>query len=132
MIAPRPHSLAEVARRSTDSRAFEFELADFLHEFAFRRDFRNQMSMLEEAPSPLHHLGPRGLVCDAYLAAVAVSFASRLDTSAPPWTRAPERTLRQPWFAHPGRHMRALLLVESPAAFRERNLFVTANALSVA
>jgi hypothetical protein len=28
--------------------------------------------------------------------------------------------------------MRALLLVESPPGFRERNLFVTANALSVA
>lgn len=35
-------------------------------------------------------------------------------------------------FASPGRHMRALLLVESPAQFRERNRFVTANALSVA
>ena len=75
---------------------------------------------------------PLGAVYDAYLAATAVSLSASIGTDAPRWTRQPERILRQPWFANPGRHMRALLLVESPAAFRERNLFVSANALSVA
>lgn len=60
------------------------------------------------------------------------SLSSRMGLPAPEWSRQPERTLSSPWFANPGRHMRALLLVESPAAFRERNLFVSANALSVA
>ena len=36
------------------------------------------------------------------------------------------RILREPWFASPGRHMRALLPVESPAAF----LFVSSNVVS--
>ena len=127
-MTPRPHSIAEVARRATDARAFEFELADFLHEFAFRGD----AAMLAEPPVILGHRYPLGLVYDAYLAAVAVSLSARLAESPPAWTREPDRILREPWFANPGRHMRALLLVESPAAFRERNLFVSANALSVA
>jgi hypothetical protein len=77
-------------------------------------------------------LSETGWVLDAYLAAVAVSLAAKLGCPAPGWTRDPERILREPWFASPGRHMRALLLVESPAAFRERNLLVSSNALSVA
>ncbi len=128
MIKPRPASLAEVASRTLDARTFEYELADFLHEFAFR----GGKGMLAERPKVLRDRCELGLVYDAYLAAVAVYFSGRMARLAPGWTRDPERILREPWFAQPGRHMRALLLVESPAAFRERNLFVTANALSVA
>ena len=127
----RPHSLAEVARRTAncaDNRVFGYELADFLHEFTARQD----PAMLVEPPHLLRDLTADGPVRDAYLAAVAAYFAPRLNFPTPSWTREPERILREPWFASPGRHMRALLLVESPAAFRERNLFVTANALSVA
>lgn len=128
MILPRPKSLAEVARRAVDARAFEFELADFLHEFALRGD----EAMLTEPPAMLRDQGETGAVQDAYLAAVAAHLAARIGCPAPGWTRQPERILAEPWFASPGRHMRALLLVESPAAFRERNLFVSSNALSIA
>ena len=128
MIQSRPASLAEVARRAIAGNSFEFELADFLHEFAVRAD----AAALTDQPVLLRDTSPNGAVQDAYLAAVAVNLSARLNHPAPPWTRQPERILPEPWFAAPGRHMRALLLVESPAAFRERNLFVSANALSVA
>ena len=88
--------------------------------------------MLMTVPPLMRDRFALGAVDDAYLAAVAVSLSSQIQVSAPIWTRNPERILREPWFASPGRHMRALLLVESPAAFRERNLFVSANAISVA
>jgi hypothetical protein len=107
---------------------FAFELADFLHEFALR----GIAEMLMEPPAILRDRYEEGSIHDAWLGAVAVSLCNRLGSPAPGWARQSERTLRQPWFANPGRHMRALLLVESPAAFRERNLFVSANALSVA
>ncbi len=128
MMEPRPSSVAEIARRTCAGRSFEFELSDFLHEFARQKDY----GMLTEPPVLLGKLVRNGGIQDAYLAAVAASLAASLGRSAPPWVRDSERVLREPWFASPGRHMRALLLVESPAAFRERNLFVTANALSVA
>ena len=128
MIAPRPGSLAEVAQRSQTERQFSYELADFLHEFERKRDLR----MLEAEPELVIGRLTEGAVFDAYLAAVGAALAHRLGQPAPAWTRHPCRFLHEPWFASPGRHMRALLLLESPAAFRERNLFVTANALSVA
>jgi hypothetical protein len=128
LIAPRPKSLHEVARRAADGGSFEYELADFLHEFALR----GNIDMLTESPPLLRARGDKAEIHDAYLAAVAASLAVKLGCPVPPWMRQPERILREPWFALPGRHMRALLLVESPAAFRERSLFVSANALCVA
>jgi hypothetical protein len=123
-----PESLAEVANRAVDASSFEYELADFLHEFAAN----GGDGMLSESPVILRDRYSAGAVHDAYLAAVAATLSAQLACHAPAWTRQPERILSEPWFANPGRHMRALLLVESPAAFRERNLFVTSNALSVA
>ena len=40
------------------------------------------------------------------------------------------RQLHRPWFATPLASLRAVLLLESPPAFRARNLFVSENALS--
>jgi hypothetical protein len=37
---------------------------------------------------------------------------------------------KTPWFAAKSPNLKAILLQESPAAFRVRNLFVSANALS--
>ena len=67
---------------------------------------------------------------DAYLAATAVSLARELGCVPPAWTRSERRSLPYPWFASEGVAIRATLLAESPAPFRERNLFVSANALS--
>ena len=40
-----------------------------------------------------------------------------------------ERALHKPWSASPLAALRAVLLLESPPAFRARNLFVSENAL---
>lgn len=116
----RPQSIAEVARRAGP---IEFELADFLHAFAAKRDY----AMLEEEPPLLDDA-----VDNAYLAATAAYLSQQLKRTPPAWTNQPARTLQRPWFANNSPHLRAVLLVESPAAFRARNLFVSANALSVA
>ena len=122
----RPGSLAEVARRSATRRELGYALPEFLDEFAAHPD----PSSLTQEPELLRDRFEGGEVGDAYLAAVAVTLARSIGTAPPPWVWKDRRKLREPWFAHPGAALRATLLLESPAAFRERNLFVSHNALS--
>jgi len=122
----RPASLAEVANRTEQCDEFDFHVAEFLDQFYLER----RPEMLEEEPALLRAKFDRGEISDAYLAATAVSLARLIGHVPPPWSRKPERSLRYPWFAHPGSSLRATLLAESPAPFRERNLFVSENALS--
>jgi hypothetical protein len=66
---------------------------------------------------------------DAFLAATAEHLAREFALRIPPWPFKPSRYLERPYFALQGAAFRATLLLESPLAFRSRNLFVTANAL---
>jgi len=122
----RPAALAEVADRTTDRQTFHLNVAEFADEF--RRS--PGALMLTQEPRRLAAVYDDGDVADAYLAAVAVSLAREIREPPPAWAWAEDRKLRRPWFAWPGPALRATLLAESPAPFRERNLFVSANALS--
>jgi len=122
----RPGSLAAVAALAEDRRAFAYALAEFLDQFRLER----RVVMLADEPARLSTRYESGDVSDAYLAAVAVSLAREIGARPPSWAWAESRQLRRPWFAHPGDALRATLLAESPAPFRERNLFVSANAIS--
>lgn len=122
----RPPTLAETAELAQSSATFHLHLRDFLDEFRSAPD----ASRLAAEPRRLAQVYPGGHVADAYLAAVAVSLAREARLIPPAWAWAEDRKLREPWFAWPGPALRATLLRESPAPFRERNLFVTANALA--
>lgn len=125
----RPSSLAEVERWAQTAQEFWMNIRDFLDEF---RRVRNP-GMLEEEPARVAgRLLDVGDVGDAYLAAVAESLALEIGAAPPPWTKQDSRRLENPWFAGGARspRLRAVLLEESPAPFRERNLFVSENALS--
>jgi hypothetical protein len=122
----RPGSLAEVADLARDKRAFAYAILEFVDQFRIER----RAAMLEFEPELLADRYEGGDVGDAYLAAVAVSLAREIGVAPPRWAWQERRKLRRPWFAHPGAALRATLLAESPAPFRERNLFVSANALS--
>jgi hypothetical protein len=122
----RPGSLIEVAAVSDGRRAFAYAVSEFLDRFRLER----RPEMLAEEPARLAGRYAAGDVADAYLAAVAVSLAREIGVPPPSWARQESRKLRRPWFAHAGMALRATLIAESPAPFRERNLFVSANALS--
>ena len=122
----RPTTLAEVARLVAEGESFDRRLANFLDEFlAAPND-----AALAETPELLARFGETGQVEDAYLAATAEELARSFHLSLPTWTDAEERKLRRPWFASPLASLRAALLLESPAGFRSRNLFVSENALT--
>jgi len=123
----RPHSLADVAQLTAGGDSFDRCLANFLDGFYLAP----QGSALAEAPVLLApSLGELGRIQDAYLAATAEELARQYDLPLPAWTASEDRQLRTPWFATPLAAVRTVLLLESPAGFRARNLFVSANALT--
>ena len=124
----RPQTLAEVAAASESPGDFHNHLRDFPHAFKAAPD----REKVAAEPALLHAQFAGGELADAYLAAVAVELSFDLAHSRPAWTRKPERTLPNPWLAAKSDELRVVLLHESPAGFRERNLFVSENALSVA
>ena len=123
----RPRTLAEVAQLTSRGDSFDRCLANFLDEFYSAP----AAAALQESPPLLAgQFGELGSVQDAYLAATAEELARAHGILAPAWTTSHARELKHPWFASPLMSLRAVLLSESPPAFRARNLFVSENALS--
>ena len=123
----RPKTLGEVVLLTADGDSFDFCLANVLDEFYTAP----AEAALSETPILLApRLGELGQVQDAYLAATAEELARAFHLPVPEWTTGDERKLRKPWFASPLAALRAVLLLESPAGFRSRNLFVSENALT--
>ena len=123
----RPTTLAEVAQLTIGDDSFDRCLANFLDEF-----YAAPNAQALAAPPVLlaPTFGEPGRVQDAYLAATAEELARIQRFSVPVWTDDDARKLHRPWFASPLAALRAVLLLESPAAFRSRNLFISQNALT--
>jgi hypothetical protein len=119
----RPASLSDVASRAKQGYAFDPLVSEFLDEFYLATvDAKaRSISGVPERLSP---------VKDAYLAAVAEHLALRFKLPVPAWVDDPDRFLQRPFFAGGLENLKAILLVESPLAFRRRQIFVSANALS--
>jgi hypothetical protein len=123
----RPKTLKDVAELTTLGEPFDACLANFLDEFYAAP----AAASLADAPPLLSaRFGEIGCVQDAYLAAAAEELARVYEFPLPSWTADDVRKLQRPWFASPLTALRAVLLLESPPAFRARNLFVSENALS--
>jgi len=123
----RPKTLAEVAQLALAGESFDLCLANFLD------DFYEAPSEAALGPEPVllaPRFGELGQVQDAYLAATAEELARAYRLPLPAWTDGEDRKLHRPWFASPLASLRAVLILESPAGFRSRNLFVSENALS--
>jgi hypothetical protein len=113
-----PVTLAEAAHRIGEGTTLREAVADFLDDLRFARDGDDVADRIrEEAPTIDPHT-------DAYLAAVAEHVAASHGLRVPPWTRCTTRFLDHFWWpsATPALHVRAL--VESPAAFRRRGIFI--------
>src|SRR5215831_5783397 len=109
----RPGSLQEVAERARAGQPFDPLLLEFLDEI-YTAAPAARSSMIAARPQPV------GTIHDAYLAAVAEHLALRFALPVPEWTEEKERFLSRPFFAGHMEGMKALLLVESPLAFRRR------------
>jgi hypothetical protein len=124
--SPRPKTLAEVAAISGDSETFGFAVPDFLDEF-YAEPLEERLA--DEPRSLTAVLHDDGLA-DATLAAIADHLSRQYKLRSPAWAFGPGRALANPWFGMKSHGGRMCLLIESPPAFRERNIFVSANALN--
>jgi hypothetical protein len=120
----RPKTLAEVAQLAINGDSFDRCLASFLDDF-YVAPTPGALAAVPVLLAP--HCGEPGRVQDVYLAATSEELARLHRFPVPAWTA---RKLHRPWFASPLAALRAVLLLESPPAFRARNLFVSDNALT--
>lgn len=121
----RPTAIHDVARAAEKQLGgFHDLLKDFVLEFSHMSNHERAAALAVE-PRLLNGDG----VADAYLAATAELLALRENLDRPDWTSGAQRFLRRAWYAGGLESLKPVLLAESPAAFRIRNLFVSANAL---
>jgi hypothetical protein len=129
----RPKSLREVAVETETYEDFGMNLRDFLHEFARARERGQPLApMLADEPPRIATRFPEGNICDAFIAGTAdyLSRVNRIPT--PLWAQSADRVLERPWFSEPALEARLFLLRDTPSAFKEKNIFVMASALTVA
>jgi len=119
-------TLADSVKTISEPDDFSYAVRNFLDRF-----YRNpSVAMLEDEPELLvSQLDDVGLA-DAYVASVASWLCQKYDFPHPVWVGQSARIMKTPWFAAKTPNLKAILLQESPAAFRVRNLFVSANVLS--
>jgi len=93
-------------------------IRDFMDDF-YQADNQTRRNMIEEEPDTT---GDERF--DAYLAALAELFAYTYSLPVPYWCSHPCRFLKQWWFPTSAQTLHAMALVESPAAFRRRGIFI--------
>ena len=121
-LSRRPQTIHEVSVRVRDGvQTFDAALREFLDTFYSYPELREEA--LRTCPVPLDDLR------DAYLAATAEHLAQCHGMAIPEWSENYGCRLKRPFFAGGLESMKARLMVESPAAFRRRMLFVSKNAL---
>jgi hypothetical protein len=123
--SPRPKTIAEVAAKCRDAESLSYSIPEFLDEF-YAEPLEERL--VEEPRSLTALLADEGLA-DAYLAGIADHLSRQYQFAPPAWVAGPGRVLSNPWFALKSHGGRMCMLIESPPAFRERNIFISANAL---
>jgi len=117
----RPHTLAEVTRRRNVGE--DFSLREFLDEFYGEVRRGEAAACIADEPERLPDLREH-----ASLGAVGEHLARRWNLTIPAWMEDSWRFLRRPYFTTTIEGLKALLLFESPIAFR-RLIFTEAEPL---
>lgn len=118
------HTLARVAERILSGATRREAVADFLDDLRWAVDQHDVRRRVEQEPA---HVDRQ---VDAYLAALAEHLCSARRMTAPAWVLESERFLTRFWFPSNTPALDARAIVESPAAFRRRNIFIAAASLT--
>ncbi len=118
--------MAESFANVQDQTSFGYKVREFLDRFRENPSY----DLLAMEPARLKDVLNDNGYADAFLAATTAFLAQKHQFPTPKWATGNSRALAEPHFAAKSHNLRMILLQESPAAFRVRNLFVSANALS--
>ena len=121
---PRPTTLAEVAHRYNAGEDFSILLREFLDEFYSALGQCTAVACIADEPEPVADPHKH-----ASLGAIGEHLARRWNLPLPTWTDDPSRFLRRPYFTTTLEGLKALLIAESPIAFRRRLIFTEAEPL---
>jgi hypothetical protein len=116
-------TLADVAARTNAGEDFFFCVREHLAALALV-PLVEQPALVSDRPADV-----ADEVAQAYLGALAEHSCAAAGVAAPVWALAPDRFLDRVWFGTDRAGLEAWCLVESPAAFRRRGLFVTRGRL---
>lgn len=119
---PRPHTLAEAARRRNSGEDYSVLLREFLDHFYSA--LPDATYCIADEPEPLDDNQEH-----AFVGGMGEHLARRWNLPIPGWTNDPSRFLKRPYFTTPLEGLKALLIAESPAAFRRRLIFTEAEPL---
>ena len=130
--AQRPNTLAAVAQlarshgNSCAAPAGDFYawIREFLDSFYSEQDKHQRAAMLAHEPLELAEARE-----NAYIAGVAEHLALRYELPVPAWVHAPSRFLKRAFFPCGLESLKAMLIAQSPAAFRRRMIFVELDPL---
>ncbi len=122
LLAHDPDSVIAVSRKINTDGETSWKLWLFEFVDSFRREPRNDL--LTAPPSP--ETSPR---IRALLASTVEALCAECDMPSPWWCGGID-VLPEPWFVAGIENLKATALVESPAFFRKRNIFVLANFLT--
>ena len=118
-------TLRESMSRVADPADFSYAIRNFLDRFKSNPN----PALLQDEPALLSALIGDDGYADAFVASAVAYLCQVHDLKAPAWINASCRKMPYPHFGAKSPNMKAILLQESPAAFRVRNLFVSPNAI---
>ncbi|MBI1866002.1 MAG: hypothetical protein HYR98_09810 [Nitrospirae bacterium] len=118
VVAYKQLSLRRTAERMREEEDPWLCVREFLDDF-YAADGAGRVRMILERPERVGD--PR---FDAYLGALAEHMALHYGLPVPSWAAEPGRFLDRWWFPTTFKSLHAIALVQSPASFRRRGIFV--------
>jgi hypothetical protein len=115
----QPQTAAATVRLISDGVDPWLAIGHFLDDWR-RTGPADRLRLASEPPAAV--TGP-DLRWAALLAAAVECLCAQDGLPFPSWTSRPEYRLSEPWFLYAGSRLRAWQLVDTPAAFKARNIF---------
>jgi hypothetical protein len=125
----RPRSARAVAGRADTLERFGMNIRDWFHELRHMTTRAGFLAAVSHRPRRLRGAFPGGQIADAFLAGQVEYLCRHANIPPPRWTRSSEYVLDDPWFGHSDASagLRAILIRDAPAEFKNRNLFTTSE-----